>query len=72
MFFPEVKQLGYETNHLPATSAEVKDECNYISVPSYYLLHAQGQLLLTVSCLSVMACLLVSQVLSQNGCSCSM
>jgi len=44
-FFPEVKQLGHEVNHLPATSAEVKDEWNYTSTPPYHSLHAQGQLL---------------------------
>jgi hypothetical protein len=36
MNFPEVKQLGHEANHLPATSSEVKDEWNCTSTPPYH------------------------------------
>jgi len=31
--YPEVKWLGHEATHLPATSDEVKNECSYTSTP---------------------------------------
>jgi hypothetical protein len=33
--FPEVKRPGHEADHLPPSSAEVKNVCSYTSTPPY-------------------------------------
>lgn len=38
-----LKQLGYKNDHSPSSSAEVKNEWNYISTPPTFLMVMKGQ-----------------------------
>jgi hypothetical protein len=48
VFFPAIKRLGRERNHLSASSAEVKNEWSYTSTP-YTFMALTGTPLLCIS-----------------------
>jgi hypothetical protein len=38
VFSPEVKWLGHEADHLPPSSAKVKNAWSYTSIPPYFFM----------------------------------